>query len=94
MTTTANYATMDKAMLRAIATSIYTPEYRQTVILFSDPPPGVTPQIVDPPNSLGKLYIAIGVILLVISTAVVAMRFYARTVLSRALGWDDCMLIR
>lgn len=82
---------MPTSMLRAIATSVYTPEYRQSFMLFTEPPLGVTSHLEHAPNSRGICYIAIGVILLVISTAVVAMRFYARTVLSRALGWDDCI---
>ena len=91
MSSTTNYAMMPTSMLRAIATSLYTPEYRQSYLLFTDPPPGVTLHLESPPNGRGICYIAIRVILLVIFTIVVVTRFYARTVLSRALGWDECM---
>ena len=91
MSTTTNYATMPVSALRAIVTSIYTPEYRQSMVLFTDLPPDVTQVLESTPNGLGKCYIAIGVILLVLSTLVVGLRFYTRTVLTRALGWDDRM---
>ena len=89
-TTTINYATVPTTLLRAIATSIYTPEYRERIITFTDIPPGVTPHFEAAPNGRGIAYIVVGVVLQIISTLVVGMRFYARTVLSRALGWDDC----
>lgn len=82
---------MSAPQLRALASSIYTPEYRQSLVNFTDLPPGVTQHYESAPNGLGKWYIAIGVILLALSTVVVAMRFYARRMLSRNLGWDDCM---
>lgn len=91
MSTTTNYETIPTSMLRAIATSLYTPEYRKSIIPFSDPPPGITPHFQNAPNGLGIFYIVVGVILLAISTTIVALRFYARKIASRELGWDDCM---
>lgn len=78
-------------MLKAVATSFYTPEYRNSIIAFTETPPGITPHLESAPNGRGIGYIVTAVILLVLSTTVVAMRFYARTILTRALGWDDCM---
>lgn len=58
----------------------------------SPPPPGVTADV-GGPNPLGVFYIVISIFLLVLATAFVAMRFYTKAVLTRAMGWDDCIYL-
>ncbi|KAI0180757.1 hypothetical protein GGR52DRAFT_4258 [Hypoxylon sp. FL1284] len=57
------------------------------------PPEGVTPNLVNPPNQLGK-NIAIHTVFLALSTFAVAMRVYTRLYVSRVkLGVDDYLCI-
>ena len=53
-----------------------------------EPPPGVTPNFVNPPT-LVPLGIAVLVLCLVVTTLLVAARVYIRTSLVEAWGWDD-----
>ncbi|EGE08775.1 hypothetical protein TEQG_08818 [Trichophyton equinum CBS 127.97] len=54
------------------------------------PPPGVTPNIIDPPSQLSG-NIALHTVCLTLATAAVAMRVYTRTVVTRTnMGADDC----
>lgn len=76
---------------KAMTTALYTPEYRQSIVQFTDTPPGVISYHESRPNGRGISYIVVSIILVLLSTAVVGVRFYARTALTRALGWDDCL---
>lgn len=75
-----------------VVTAYYTPEYRASMMNFTDAPPGVHVHDENAPNGRGVGYIVVSILLLLISTIIVALRFYAKIVLIRAPGWDDCML--
>ena len=57
------------------------------------PPPGVHSNFVNP-ESLQNPAIAVNVIFLSLATTAVVMRLYAKGVVTRAVGWDDCMCRR
>lgn len=55
------------------------------------PPPGVTPNIIDPPSQRSG-NIALHTVCLTLATAAVAMRVYTRTIVTRTkMGADDCV---
>lgn len=45
------------------------------------------------PNSNGTIYIVISIIGAALGASLVAIRIYTKLVLTRALGWDDCMCL-
>ena len=53
------------------------------------PPPGVQPNFVNPPNRNAEI-IAITTIALIFSTAFVAARTYTRIAVLKCHGWEDC----
>ena len=53
-----------------------------------EPPPGVTPNYVDPPN-LKVAVIVLTTICVVAMTFFVGMRLYTRHVILKSLWWDD-----
>ena len=73
-------------------TAIYTPEYRASMMNFTNAPPGVEVHYEHAPNGRGIGYIVVSILLLLISTIIVALRFYTKIILIRAPGWDDCKL--
>ncbi|KAI9800734.1 MAG: hypothetical protein M1833_003150 [Piccolia ochrophora] len=52
------------------------------------PPPGVTPNFVDP-VSIGYRLIVVGVLFLVLGTFFISIRFYTKLIILHALGWED-----
>ena len=54
------------------------------------PPPGVTPNFVNP-YSLADLIRAVGTFLIVLVTLTTAIRFYTKLIILKAHGWADCM---
>ena len=54
-----------------------------------EPPPGITPNFVDP-ISLKKYDICGQTVCLTISTLAVWMRMYSKLRLIKAVGWEDC----
>ena len=55
------------------------------------PPPGVTPNFVDPPNDKDALNV-LSSILLVFMMIFVVNRVYVKTMIVRKYSWDDCKL--
>lgn len=53
------------------------------------PPPGVTPNFIDPPTIAPALIVVNGVFLALMLVAV-SIRIYCKGILLRSLGWDDC----
>lgn len=68
------------------------PGYFDINIIFVTPPPGVTANF-NAANPNGSLYVAISIILLSLAIAATGLRMYTKTVLIRALGWDDCLYL-
>lgn len=56
------------------------------------PPPGVTPNYVDPVNHDAST-IALHTTLMTVGTAMVGMRVYTRARILRNFGWDDAFCI-
>ena len=57
------------------------------------PPPGVTPNFINPP-SIANAIITVSRLFLVLMLAAVSMRIYTKGVIIRTLGWDDCKKIQ
>ena len=53
------------------------------------PPPGVHSNFVNP-ESLRNPEIIVNAIFVSLATVAVVVRIYAKTVVTRATGWDDC----
>ena len=53
------------------------------------PPPGVTPNFVDPPN-LETATTAMCVLMIILVTAAVALRLYSTVHVTRSTGLEDC----
>ena len=53
------------------------------------PPPGVTPNFTDPYSS-AAYNVIVNAVCLALVTVFVAMRLYAKTFITRALGIEDC----
>lgn len=62
---------------------------RETITPGLDPPPGVTPNFVDPETRAPYAIIA-HTIALSLATIFVAMRMYTKIWITRSPGWDDC----
>ena len=56
------------------------------------PPPGVTPNFVDPPSQ-DAVIIAVHAVLLALATLFVSMRGLLRAFVLRSFGWDDGKLV-
>lgn len=54
-----------------------------------EPPPGVIPNLVNPP-SLANTVIVVSVVFLTLMLFFVSIRIYTKGVLLRSLGWEDC----
>ena len=61
-----------------------------TVKAAGKPPPGVYSNFVNP-ESLRNPEIAVNVVFVTLATFAVVVRVYAKAVVTRATGWDDCM---
>ncbi len=55
------------------------------------PPPGVVPNLIDPP-SIGHVMIIVGSVLMFAMLIFAALRFYTKIFITRKSSWDDCML--
>lgn len=55
----------------------------------SPPPPGVTPNFVDPPGSEYEIY-SVSLAMCATATVFLLARLYARGVVLKSLGLDDC----
>lgn len=55
----------------------------------SPPPPGVTPNFVDPPGSEYEIY-SVSLAMCSTATAFLLARLYTRGVVLKSLGLDDC----
>lgn len=55
----------------------------------SPPPPGVTPNFVDPPGSEYEIY-SVSLAMCATATVFLLGRLYARGLILKALGLDDC----
>lgn len=53
------------------------------------PPPGVTPNFVNPENHTAQGH-AVFIMCLVLSTIFVVLRTYTRFILLKSHGWEDC----
>lgn len=53
------------------------------------PPPGVTPNFIDPPSQ-GYVTVVVMVFVLSLTTPIVLARLYTRHFINRRLWWDDC----
>lgn len=53
------------------------------------PPPGVTPNFVDPPSRQGQIIAAVG-ICLAFTTLLVCVRLYTVFCIIKSHGWADC----
>lgn len=53
------------------------------------PPPGVSPNFVDPKNRT-DIYIAVYAIFTSLVLLFVSLRLYAKICIIRSIGWDDC----
>jgi len=56
------------------------------------PPKGIKPNFIDPPNH-DALIISLNTVLLTLMWTVVLLRLYAKGLILRTLGWDDCKLL-
>jgi hypothetical protein len=54
-----------------------------------EPPDGVQPNFTNP-HSSGWVTIVIVALIIALSTPMVALRMYARKIISNRLWWDDC----
>ena len=55
-----------------------------------EPPPGVTPNFVNPASTQG-LFVPLSAVCVFLSSAFVAMRIGTRLKLKKPLEWEDCM---
>ncbi len=55
------------------------------------PPPGVTPNFVDP-YSIMSAALAVTIVFLVLTSATTAIRLYTKFYLIKTHGWEDCEL--
>ena len=55
------------------------------------PPAGVTPNF-DKHNVNGLIFIVISLVMVLLALTFTIIRIYTKAILTRALGWDDCML--
>jgi hypothetical protein len=69
--------------------SQYPPEIRASIPAMQ-PPPGVTPNFVNPPSRAGSGY-AVNAVFLPITIGLVTLRCYCRLRITRNWGIDDCM---
>ncbi|KAL8713319.1 MAG: hypothetical protein Q9220_002518 [cf. Caloplaca sp. 1 TL-2023] len=69
-------------------TSMLPPGVPLSMVPAGKPPPGVTPNLIDPSN-LEAVTIAIGVLMIVLTAIVVSARLYTTFFLSRSAGWED-----
>ncbi|KAL8952791.1 MAG: hypothetical protein Q9222_001295 [Ikaeria aurantiellina] len=69
-------------------TSMLPPGVPLSMVPAGKPPPGVTPNLIDPPN-LEAVTIGIGVLMIVLTAIVVSARLYTTFFLSRSAGWED-----
>lgn len=53
------------------------------------PPPGVTPNFVNPESARGQAHVVF-IMCLVFSTLFVSLRMYTRLILIKSHGWEDC----
>lgn len=53
------------------------------------PPPGVTPNFVNPESVTGQAHVVF-VMCLVFSTLFVFLRMYTKLILLKSHGWEDC----
>jgi hypothetical protein len=53
------------------------------------PPPGVTPNLIDPP-SLAPTILITGIVFLILATSFFLVRAYSKLWISRNWGMDDC----
>ena len=74
---TAEFTTRDAAWLAS-------------TVVPADPPPGVTPNF-DKFNINSPIYTVISVVFMLLALILTTMRIYTKAILTRALGWDDCM---
>jgi hypothetical protein len=55
------------------------------------PPPGVTPNFINPPSYADEIVILEGIFVSLMVLAVL-VRIYVRVKLAKAWGWDDCKM--
>lgn len=60
-----------------------------SAIPVSPPPPGVTPNFIDP-TSYANALIVVNVVFLVIMLITLTIRIFTKGMLLHSLGWDDC----
>lgn len=53
------------------------------------PPPGITPNFINPPT-IAPALIAVNGVFLALMLLAVSIRIYSKGLLLRSLGWDDC----
>ena len=53
------------------------------------PPPGVTPNFVNPPT-IAPALVTVNAVFLALMIVAVSIRIFSKGVLLRSLGWDDC----
>lgn len=53
------------------------------------PPPGVTPNFIDP-YSIGDGLKAAGILFVVLTTLSTALRLYTKLLIIKTHGWEDC----
>ena len=61
----------------------------ELIIPAIPPPPGVTPNFVDPPNALGNT-VALHTVCLFLVTLFLGLRLYTRHFITHSLKIDDC----
>ena len=54
-----------------------------------EPPPGVTPNFVNP-HSLATTLIAVNGVFVALMLIALSIRIYTKGMILRSLGWDDC----
>ena len=55
----------------------------------ASPPPDVVPNFDDPPSRALEMYIGMG-ICAAVSAFFLALRMYAKFIVTHSIGWDDC----
>ena len=68
-------------------------DYDPATIPLAPPPPGVTPNFVDPPNRAWWIYVTTALCLFV-TTLVVALRFYSKIFVVKQMAKDDCIVLQ
>ena len=69
--------------------SAFPPGVDPATIPAAPPPPGVTPNLVDPQN-LETVTIAISVLMIIFTLSAVGARFFATVRINRSTGMEDC----